>query len=93
MKDVNLSRPAMIADLLRYPAENPISVSDEDAERLEDAGALELESDGLDDKKVAELRAIASAEKINLGNAQTQSDIVASIRSARADRAKTEKEA
>ena len=43
MKEVHLSHPALINDLLRYPSENPISVTDDDERRLKAAGVLEDE--------------------------------------------------
>ncbi|WCT73935.1 hypothetical protein PQ455_01495 [Sphingomonas naphthae] len=44
MKEVNLCRPAIIADVLRYPVENPLTVSDAEAKRLEESGSLEKDT-------------------------------------------------
>jgi hypothetical protein len=81
----------------RYFPGQAFTPADEDqAERLikarciregRDRAAIQrdqLNNDGLFDNTVAELREIAAAERINLGDATKKADIVAAIRAARA---------
>jgi hypothetical protein len=86
MKDVRLSRPAFINDLLRYPTENPIAVSDDDAERLRASGCLEEDGDedGLDELKAADLDKIIADEGVSVSATANKADKVAAIRAHRA---------
>lgn len=87
MKMIQLLAPTVIDGAVRYPLEGSISVSDAHAEALlADKKAKEPEGeddDGLDDKKVAELKHIAASESIDLGEAVKKEDIIDKIREAR----------
>lgn len=96
MKIVNLIGPAVIAGAVRYPVEGPLTVSDPEAEQLQESGRLdgdpedlpqegdESEDDGLSALKAEELKSLAQDEGINLGGANTKPAMVAAIRAARA---------
>lgn len=97
MKIVNLIGPAVIAGAVRYPVEGPLTVSNEEAANLKASGRLDGEpedlpddgddgeniGDGLDNETVADLKATAEAEGIDLGDATKKADIIAAIRAAR----------
>lgn len=93
MKEVTLSAPRIIGGAVRYPVEGPIPVSDEEYDRLVEAGAIEPgededgedhEDDGLEQLTVDELKALASEEQIDLGGATKKADIIEAIRAGRA---------
>jgi len=97
MKIVTLNGPAVIAGAIRYPVEGSQTVTDAEAKRLKDGGFLDGEptdlddeqtgedvGDGLDNETVADLKATAEAEGIDLGEATKKADILAAIRAARA---------
>jgi hypothetical protein len=93
MKIVNLIGPAVIAGAVRYPIENPLTVTDEQAVQLKDSGRLDGEPedpDGEEGKevdlsklKIEELRALAANEGIELGDARSKADIITAIELAR----------
>ena len=97
MKIVNLSGPAVIAGAVRYPVEGALTVTNEEAASLKASGRLDGDpedlpeadepgtdvGDALDNEKVADLKATAAAENIDLGSATTKPDIIAAIRAAR----------
>lgn len=92
MKIVNLKAPAVIAGAVRYPIEVALTVSDDEAVRLKASDRLDGEAedirddgDGLEKKKVDDLKQIAIDEKIDLGEAKFKPEIIAKIRAARAD--------
>ncbi|NLS25713.1 hypothetical protein S2M10_06830 [Sphingomonas sp. S2M10] len=95
MKLILLLAPAVIAGASRYPVEGPISVADDDyADRLIAEGKAEpaeIEADAdaedLDGMKVADLKQIAAAEEIDLGDATRKDEILTKIREARIARA------
>lgn len=93
MKEVTLSAARIISGAVRYPVEGPIPVSDEEYDRLVEAGAIEpadeLEAedpdeDGLEQLTNDELKALAAEEQIDLGSATKKADIIAAIRVGRA---------
>lgn len=95
MKIVSLATPAILEGALRYPVENPFTVSDTEATRLKDAGVLdgdpedlpeegEDETDGLDGLKVVDLDKIIADEKVEVAPNANKTDKVAAIRAARA---------
>ena len=99
MKIVSLCGPALIAGAVRYPVEGPLTVTDKQAEQLKDSGRLDGEpedlpsldidadeGDALGGKSIAELKAIASEEQIDLGTATKKAEIIAAIRKAREDK-------
>lgn len=96
MKIVMLCGPAVIAGAVRYPVENPLTVTDEQAKQLKNSGRLDGEpedlpsldadagdGDDLGGKSVAELKVIATEEEIDLGTATKKAEIIAAIRKAR----------
>ncbi|WP_347270990.1 hypothetical protein [Rhizorhabdus histidinilytica] len=95
MKIVSLAVPAILEGALRYPVENPLTVSDTEATRLKDAGVLDGEpedlpeeggddDDGLDSLKVAELDAIIAEDaSIQVEANANKAAKVAAIRAAR----------
>ncbi len=94
MKLILLLAPAVIAGASRYPVEGPIPVADDDyADRLIEEGKAEpaeLEADDDEDlvaMTVAELKQLATAEEIDLGEATKKADILDKIREARLARA------
>ena len=96
MKIVNLIGPAVIAGAVRYPVEGALTVSDAEAEQLQESGRLdgdpedlpgedeEDDDDGLDALKADELKSLAKDEGIDLGSANTKPAMVAAIRAAHA---------
>ena len=93
MKTVNLLGPTVIEGAVRYPTEGPFMLLDDVADHLVTEGRAELlsedeEDDPLDVMKVTELKQLATAEAIDLGEAKSKVQIIAAIRAARA--AKTE---
>jgi hypothetical protein len=93
MKLILLLAQAVIAGASRYPVEGPISVADEDyadrliAEGKAEPAEFEAEAEDLDGMKVAELKQLAAAEEIDLGDATKKDDILTKIREARIARA------
>lgn len=93
MKIVNLSGPAVIDGAVRYPIESPLLVSDDEAGRLKASGRLYGEPEDPDDAedddvdltkmKVEDLKALAAAEEIDLGDAKNKADIISAIQLAR----------
>jgi len=90
MRNVLLLVPTVLAGAIRYPVEGPILVTDDKAEELIDKGQAEsadieeaADGDDLDDKKVEDLKAIAVAEEVDLGDATKKADIIAKIRAHR----------
>ena len=96
MKIVNLIGPAVIAGAVRYPVEGALTVSDAEAEQLQESGRLdgdpedlpgdegEDEDDGLDALKADELKSLAKDEGTDLAGANTKPAMIAAIRAARA---------
>ncbi len=89
MKEVKLKNFAVIRGAVRYASEGPITVTDEEADRLEDADQLAEEDDGDDlaGLKLAELKKVAEDEGVDLGEATTKAAIADAIRTHRADAA------
>jgi len=95
MKEVTLSAPRIINGAVRYPVEGPIPVTDEEYDRLVEAGAAEDDEvdeaddgdNGLEQLRVDELKALAAEEGIDLGDATKKADIIETIRAGRADAA------
>ncbi len=97
MKIVNLIGPAVIAGAVRYPIEGPLTVSSEEADRLQASGRLDGDpedlpgfdeidtatDDDLDGMTVTNLKAAAKDEGVDLGNASAKADIIAAIRTHR----------
>lgn len=86
MKLVKLKSPAFIGGAIRYPSEGPFYLTDAEADHLvdNDKAEFEGEEDELDSLKVAELKALAAEEGIDLGEAKVKAEIIAAIRFARA---------
>lgn len=97
MKEVTLSAARIINGAVRYPVEGPIPVSDEEYDRLVEAGAIEEpededededaeadDEDGLESLKLDELKTLAAEEQIDLGDATKKADIIEAIRVGRA---------
>lgn len=88
MKTIILLAAAVVGGAVRYPIEGPLTLRDEEADNLVDNGAAELadideedgECDGLDDTRVDDLKALAEAEGVDLGEATRKADIIAAIR-------------
>lgn len=88
MKEVNLKNFAVIRGAVRYASEGPITVTDDEAKRLEDAGQLaDEDDDDLAGLKLAELKKVAADEGVELGEATTKAAIADAIRTHRADAA------
>ncbi|MBW6523443.1 hypothetical protein KZ810_08020 [Sphingomonas sp. RHCKR47] len=96
MKIVDLIGPAVIAGAVRYPVEGPLTVTDKEAEQLQESRRLdgepedmpeegELEDDGLDALKVEELKSLAGDEGVDFTGVTTKAAMIAAIRAARAD--------
>lgn len=89
MQEVKLNTPRVINGAVRYPVEGLIPVSDAEYDRLVKAKALDLEDDdeadedGLDVMTIADLKALAESEEVDIGTATRKADIVAAIRANR----------
>lgn len=86
VKLITLLAGAFVAGQMRYPAEGPITVSDDDAERLIADDQAELvvvvdveESIGLGELKLEDLKSLAASSFIDLEGAKSKADIVAAI--------------
>lgn len=99
MKKITLFGPTIVAGAVRYPHENPATVTNNEAARLFAAGVLtgepvdtdgddpvEEESpiDGLDTMTVAQLTDVAVNEGADLAGKTLKDDIIAAIREQRA---------
>ena len=88
MREVSLNSPQVINGAVRYPVEGLIPVSDDEYDRLEAAGAIEVgeddDGDGLDEKTVDDLKTVAADEGVDLGSATKKADIIKAIRAHRA---------
>lgn len=87
MKILRLLGPAIVAGAVRYPTEGPIPVQDVEADRLVENGlaeAVEDDDDDLDGLKLADLKKVATEEKVDLGQASTKAVIITAIRAHRA---------
>jgi hypothetical protein len=88
MQTVKLKGPAVIDGIVRHPAEGPIDVRDDVAERLLEQGILDdeasFENDDLASLKVADLKQLAEDEGVDLGDATKKDDIIAAITAHRA---------
>ena len=88
MKTIILLAAAVVGGAVRYPIEGPLTLQDDEADNLIDNGSAELADidqedgvgDGLDDTKVDDLKALAEAEGVDLGEATRKADIIAAIR-------------
>lgn len=99
MKIITLAVAAPVNGPLRQPSEGALTVSDQEAQRLHDAGVLanepedvpmedggdaDHEVDGLDDETMPELGRIVTKEGVALNGATKKADIIAAIRAHRA---------
>lgn len=91
MKTILLLTARLIAGVVRYPVEGPLTVSDDEADRaIEDQAATlayDLEEQELKDMTAPQLTDLAATEEIDLGGRKKKADIIAAIEKARAERA------
>lgn len=95
MKIITLAVAAPVNGPLRQPSEGALTVTDDEAQRLHDAGVLtgepedlsegdEPDDDGLDGENVQELGRIVTKEGVALNGVTKKADIIAAIRAHRA---------
>ncbi|MDX3885992.1 MAG: hypothetical protein QHC65_16330 [Sphingomonas sp.] len=89
MKTIVIFAATLVAGAVRQPCEGPIPVSDEEAERLVGLGLAETEEEeereepddaaDLAGLTVDQLKSVAEAEGVDLGEATKKADIIAAI--------------
>ncbi|UAK24190.1 hypothetical protein [Sphingomonas nostoxanthinifaciens] len=91
MQEVILKGPRVIDGQVRYPIEGPIPVTDDEYDRLLEAGVIDTDddhdgedADGLEDMTLAQLKVIADKEEVDLDGKSRKADIIAAIRAKRA---------
>ena len=96
MRLIQILAVAVVAGAVRYAAEGPISVRDDDeAQRLVDLELAEFadedeeaddhsEGETLEDMSVPDLKKLAADEGVDLGTATKKADVIAAINAHRA---------
>ncbi|UAK24353.1 hypothetical protein [Sphingomonas nostoxanthinifaciens] len=91
MQEVTLKGPRVIDGVVRYPVEGPIPVSDDEYDRLLEAGVIDTDDDhdgedddGLEAMTLVDLGLIVTKEGVPLNGATKKADIIAAIRAKRA---------
>ena len=82
MKTVRLKEELVIAGETRTPDDEPITLENDSADTLIEAGMVE-EVDTLDGMKLDELKALAASESVTLDGATKKAEIAAAIRAHR----------
>ncbi|MBB4154173.1 hypothetical protein GGQ80_002083 [Sphingomonas jinjuensis] len=82
MPNIVLIGAAPIRGVTRFPSEGPQMVSRADAKRLIRVGLAQ--PDDLDTRTIDEVRAVAQAERVDIGPNAVKADTVAAIRARRA---------
>lgn len=96
MKIIALLAGTIVAGVVRYPVEGPLTVTDEEAGRLHEAKLLDgepedlpsqgatTEDDGLDTLTLIDLGLLVTKEGVPLHGVTKKADIIAAIRAHRA---------
>lgn len=85
MKKITLLGAAPIDGVMHYPSQGPLEVSPAIADELVKAGLAKV--DDLDKAKVADVRATATAEGVDIGPEAPKAEVVAAIREHRVNKA------